>query len=47
MQNFEEVRNISEQETKRIPIINIHVMADEEWNRIAYRNYLERRCANE
>lgn len=26
----------------QIPILNIRMMTDEEWNRIAYRNLLER-----
>lgn len=29
--------------TRDIPIYNIRMMADDEWNRLAYRNYLERR----
>ena len=29
---------------KDIPIYNIRMMTDEEWNRIAYRNYLERQA---
>ena len=26
-----------------IPILNIRIMSDDEWNKLAYRNYLERR----
>lgn len=26
-----------------IPILNIRVMTDEEWNRIAYKNFLARK----
>ena len=25
-----------------IPVLNIRMMSDEEWNRLAYRNWLER-----
>ena len=28
--------------TKNIPIYNIRMMTDDEWNRLAYKNYLER-----
>lgn len=28
----------------KVPLINIRVMSDDEWNRLAYRNYLERKC---
>lgn len=28
--------------TVNVPIINIHMMTDDEWNRLAYRNWLER-----
>ena len=28
--------------TKDIPVLNIRMMTDEEWNRLAYRNRLER-----
>lgn len=31
-------------ETREIPILNIRVMSDDEWNRLAYLNWLERRC---
>lgn len=27
---------------KPIPVLNIKMMTDEEWNRLAYRNHLER-----
>lgn len=40
----EKARSMAEKEIKRIPIISIHVMSDEEWNQLAYRNWLERRC---
>ena len=30
---------------KKVPILNIRIMSDDEWNRLAYQNYLERkRC---
>lgn len=28
--------------TVKVPILNIRLMTDEEWNRLAYKNYLER-----
>lgn len=31
-------------ETREIPVLNIRVMSDDEWNRLAYLNWLERRC---
>lgn len=31
-------------DVKRIPLLNIKMMTDEEWNRLAYQNYLERRA---
>lgn len=27
---------------RQIPVVNIRVMTDDEWNRLAYQNYLER-----
>lgn len=27
---------------RNIPILNIRIMSDDEWNKLAYRNYLER-----
>lgn len=29
-------------EIVKIPIINIKIMTDEEWNKLAYENYLKR-----
>ena len=29
---------------KDVPVLNIKVMTDEEWNRLAYKNYLERQA---
>lgn len=31
-------------EFTKVPLINIPVMSDDEWNRLAYRNYFERKC---
>lgn len=28
--------------TVKVPVLNIRLMTDEEWNRLAYKNYLER-----
>lgn len=30
-------------DVRRIPVLHIRMMTDEEWNRLAYRNYLERK----
>lgn len=27
---------------KNVPIIKLRMMSDDEWNKLAYRNYLER-----
>ena len=27
--------------TKKVPVYNIRMMTDEEWNRLAYKNYLQ------
>ena len=34
--------NTNKKETRDIPIYKIHMMTDDEWNRLAYRNLLER-----
>lgn len=31
-------------EVKKVPIVNVHIITDDEWNVLAYRNFLERRC---
>lgn len=31
-------------EFTKVPLINVHVMSDDEWNRLAYKNWLERKC---
>ena len=33
-----------EQKTVYVPVINLRMMTDEEWNRLAYKNYQERRA---
>ena len=38
-----ERENEGKEEIRRIPILNIRMMSDEEWNRLAYKNYLENR----
>lgn len=34
-------------DTKKIPIVKIKMMTDDEWNRLAYRNAMERRLSHE
>lgn len=43
-QQREEVRKDIEaaKRYKEIPVVNIRIMSDDEWNRLAYRNRLER-----
>ena len=36
--------NTNKKETRDIPIYKIHMMTDDEWNRLAYINLLERRA---
>lgn len=31
-------------EYAKIPLINIPIMSDDEWNRLAYKNWIERKC---
>ncbi len=31
----------------KVPLYDVRQMTDDEWNRLAYRNYLERRQKNE
>ena len=40
--NKEESRTTLPKATKDIPVLNIRMMTDDEWNRLAYRNRLER-----
>ena len=35
----------NEKKDTRIPILNIRMMSDEEWNKLAYKNWLERKGA--
>lgn len=30
----------------KVPVIKVRFMTDEEWNRLAYENYLKMRCLN-
>ena len=32
--------------TVKIPILSIRIMTDEEWNRLAYKNYLQRKVGD-
>lgn len=47
-----EKRNITKDENKKdnitvkVPILNIRLITDEEWNRLAYKNYLERKAGD-
>lgn len=36
--------NTDKKETRDIPIYKVRMMTDDEWNRLAYRNMLERRA---
>lgn len=29
--------------TKKVPVYNVRMMTDDEWNRLAYKNYLQNR----
>lgn len=40
------VINGKEEKIVNVPLLNIKVMDDEEWNRLAYRNALERGVAH-
>lgn len=42
-ENYNKVEILSG-ETRSIPVYNIRMMSDEEWNRLAYKNYLERQA---
>ena len=37
----------SSETTVRVPILNIRMMTDDEWNALAYKNYLERQVVLE
>ena len=34
---------MTKEKIKEIPIVNMRMMTDEEWNRLAYKNYLQRK----
>lgn len=38
-----EKQNITLPKIKKIPVLKIRMMSDDEWNRLAYRNRIERR----
>lgn len=37
------VNQVVKEDVVRVPLLNIKMMTDEEWNRLAYKNYLERK----
>lgn len=39
-------KNSIEEKIHKVPVIKIRMMSDEEWNRLAYQNALERRAIN-
>ena len=41
---MKEVYIAREKETSFVPIWNLRMISDDEWNALAYRNWLERRC---
>lgn len=34
----------TKKKTANVPVVKIRMMSDEEWNALAYRNYLQRKC---
>ena len=40
----ENKENVLSGKTMNVPILNIRMMTDDEWNRLAYRNMLERQA---
>lgn len=40
---YKREKEVESTEVKEIPIVNIRMMTDEEWNRLAYMNYLQRK----
>lgn len=36
-------KNQKSEELKKVPVVNVRMMSDEEWNTLAYRNYLQRK----
>ena len=45
MKSNNEKLNIELPKIKKIPVLKIRMMSDDEWNRLAYRNRLERRVS--
>lgn len=43
MKNITKDNCIESRCTIHIPLLNIEMMSDEQWNRLAYKNWLERR----
>ena len=47
MENKTNIKNeVKETIMVQIPIMNIKFMSDEEWNRLAYKNYLQRKVGD-
>lgn len=44
MQDTTTKENNPKSDIRKIPVLHIRMMTDEEWNRLAYRNYLERKA---
>ena len=40
---MKEVYIVRENDSINVPILNIRMMTDDEWNRLSYQNWLERR----
>ena len=38
---------MTKEKIKEIPIVNVRMMSDDEWNRLAYKNYLQRKGGEE
>lgn len=36
-------KNKTADKTKKVPVYNVRMMTDDEWNRLAYKNYLQNR----
>lgn len=35
-------KNKTSDKTKKVPVYNVRMMTDDEWNRLAYKNFLQR-----
>lgn len=44
--NMENTSNNGPEDMRKVPLYNVRMMTDDEWNRLAYRNYLERTARN-